>query len=399
MTTPRDERTLPDPDPRNAAGHQTPEPAFPPADVAPHDPAQSNAPWRNAAAGDMTLPDPARSDLTPSDLTPPRDPARGDAARHDPARSDAALGDAAGGNTVPRDAAPRDAAPRDAAPPQTPAPSPVTPDYAPRRAARRGPPPLCGACGYDTTGLTSLVCPECGADLRAAGITRGRPAGNTGAFLASLFALLLAWVVCSFPLATAVDALVPVRHEVEHTTRLANPRSRAYFAVDVVATGTAWGESRPALSAELRLVPAAPPPGGPGPAPVLPPAASPSTPTAPRPLTLAPGLHSAAVLSWLAAAGVDTTDPRVHEEARRIALTAARATRSRERLAPGFGTSRTMSQSGGTETPFGSVITNSTGRATRSHLYFTVLAALWTAVLLAAVAHLWRTTHPRGLPQ
>lgn len=36
-------------------------------------------------------------------------------------------------------------------------------------------PPACGACHYAVEGLTSLNCPECGADFRKAGITTRRP--------------------------------------------------------------------------------------------------------------------------------------------------------------------------------------------------------------------------------
>jgi len=38
----------------------------------------------------------------------------------------------------------------------------------------------CGGCGYAVRGLESLNCPECGADLRMVGITRGQGAGKRG---------------------------------------------------------------------------------------------------------------------------------------------------------------------------------------------------------------------------
>ncbi len=41
---------------------------------------------------------------------------------------------------------------------------------------RRGAgPPACGVCHYAVEGLTSFDCPECGVDLRKAGITTQRP--------------------------------------------------------------------------------------------------------------------------------------------------------------------------------------------------------------------------------
>ena len=39
----------------------------------------------------------------------------------------------------------------------------------PREGAGMG----CGRCGYGVTGLTSMQCPECGADLRVVGIDKG----------------------------------------------------------------------------------------------------------------------------------------------------------------------------------------------------------------------------------
>ena len=36
---------------------------------------------------------------------------------------------------------------------------------------------VCGGCGYSVRGLRSLICPECGADLRTVGIV---PASTTG---------------------------------------------------------------------------------------------------------------------------------------------------------------------------------------------------------------------------
>src|SRR5690349_8886016 len=45
------------------------------------------------------------------------------------------------------------------------------------RRARRGEirtEPRCASCGYNTRGLTSLICPECGTDLREVGIATTR---------------------------------------------------------------------------------------------------------------------------------------------------------------------------------------------------------------------------------
>jgi len=51
----------------------------------------------------------------------------------------------------------------------------------------------CAGCGYSVRGLEQLHCPECGADLRAVGITSGGSAGRRtlGIVLVVISALLL----------------------------------------------------------------------------------------------------------------------------------------------------------------------------------------------------------------
>lgn len=51
----------------------------------------------------------------------------------------------------------------------------------------------CGRCGYAVRGLEQLACPECGADLREAGIARGGSSGKRtlGIVLVSLCGFLL----------------------------------------------------------------------------------------------------------------------------------------------------------------------------------------------------------------
>ena len=67
---------------------------------------------------------------------------------------------------------------------------------------RRGAgPPACGVCHYAVEGLTSFDCPECGVDLRKAGITTQRPVKRAftislaaGLSLAFLVILVGAWL-------------------------------------------------------------------------------------------------------------------------------------------------------------------------------------------------------------
>ncbi len=51
----------------------------------------------------------------------------------------------------------------------------------------------CGRCGYAVRGLQQLACPECGADLREAGIARGGSSGKRtlGIVLVSVCTVLL----------------------------------------------------------------------------------------------------------------------------------------------------------------------------------------------------------------
>ena len=71
----------------------------------------------------------------------------------------------------------------------------------------------CGACGYAVRGLTQLNCPECGVDLREAGIRVQQSAGRrtTGMILAfgSVGILILLVLLMGF-LFLSSDASVPV---------------------------------------------------------------------------------------------------------------------------------------------------------------------------------------------
>jgi hypothetical protein len=246
----------------------------------------------------------------------------------------------------------------------------------------RGPkhPPACGSCGYDTTGLTSLTCPECGADLRVAGITRGGPGGSGVGFVTSSLALLVPWAVCGFVLASTVSSLLPVRQVLRENVRLGAPRSGAYQAVDVDVTGNAWQDERPVVRAELRLLPLAAPNAS----------ASP-----PAPLAASPGITPATVLTWMAGAGIDATDPRVRDEAQAVTMAAVRGLRMRRRNASGNYSSSSVS--GGSSGPFSNVKTTSASSVTgRTDLPLAMFGLLWLGVLAAGLAFLYRSTRPRA---
>ena len=233
--------------------------------------------------------------------------------------------------------------------------------------------PSCGSCGYDTTGLLSLTCPECGSDLRVAGITRGPVGGTYAGFFVSVAALLVPWAACGMMLVAFVSSLVPARHSVRQTTQLTGPRSAAYKSIDVVATGEGWEGERATVSVQLQLTPSGV-----------------AKPPAPLPVTA--GTRTQAVLAWLSEAGINTQDPLVRDEAQATMMNAVRSLRTRHSDAY-----RSMSHSfsTGSEGPFHSVNTTTSGSADRSTIPPVVFGALWVGVLAAAVTFLWRAMRPR----
>lgn len=58
-----------------------------------------------------------------------------------------------------------------------------------------GPSGVCGACGYSVEGLLAMTCPECGVDLRRAGIRQPGSGGGKG-FLLSGVAMVVLVLVC-----------------------------------------------------------------------------------------------------------------------------------------------------------------------------------------------------------
>lgn len=246
------------------------------------------------------------------------------------------------------------------------------------------PAPRCGACGYDTTGLTTLTCPECGVDLRVAGIHRRGRTHSVGAFVASTLALLLAWIIAGMVLMSVINSLLPIRQHIEQTTRLGAPRSGAYRFVEVIATGSGWTDDRPRLRVELKLEPLS---------------ADETRPAAIPPLAASRPLTSDDVLAWLASTGVDRTDLRVRDEAQTIALAATRALRMRGRLGSGFGWGGSgfsgTSFSGGLGGPFSRVTSNLRGSSTRTSFHTPIFNSLWVVLLAAGIAFLWRCMRPR----
>ena len=63
--------------------------------------------------------------------------------------------------------------------------------------------PTCGACAYAVRGVSSLFCPECGADLREVGIVTP---GRRGMVTPVVF--IVGWTVCYLVLALLLGGLL-----------------------------------------------------------------------------------------------------------------------------------------------------------------------------------------------
>ena len=259
--------------------------------------------------------------------------------------------------------------------------------------------PSCGACGYDTTGLTSLTCPECGADLRAVGITRGRRAGALRGFVASALVMLAAWLFCGVASGTVVNQLLPARLDYEHEVRLTNPASAAYAAAVVKARSTAWGKLRPTVTVRADLERAAKP-GGAAPLPPPPLVLDPKTggyeyvDAAGNRVSRPSDFDVDAVLAWLSSAGADAGDARVREEAKQIWLALLRAGRNRRMNSPvggGIGSTTVTSQGA-----FGNMRVAERSLPTRNHWGRVVFLVAWFAVFFAGLRYLSRSPPRRA---
>jgi hypothetical protein len=266
-----------------------------------------------------------------------------------------------------------------------------------------GPGARCGACGYDTTGLTSgLTCPECGSDLRRVGITRQLVSNAFTRFATSAVAFLIAWLLCGAVLSAVVEEVLPRRRHFKQDTGLSVPASRAYGAINVVAEGDGWGE-RPIpvrVRIELRQLMSAA--GPPLPA-TLPPPLFVDVPTGAYQFTDASGqsvnkpngFGPEALLAWLSAAGIDAGDARVRDEARLAwlyALRAGRRPRPAASVSGGTGGSSSTTGMGG---PFNDVRVAEIANVDTNRWGLTAFFALWVVALLAGLVYLWRQTAGR----
>ncbi len=207
----------------------------------------------------------------------------------------------------------------------------------PRGASRE---PVCGACRYPVQGLSILKCPECGADLREAGIIAPRAGfGRSTLVLAMVGWTLLVPMLGLPPAVFFARVLRQVSYSVEHGYY---PASGAYRRVDLTLRGAGgWSDGPPARRAEVvftdlngrtaqvrlrerDLHPAQPAPSAAPPA---------QTPSAPAPPADRFGLSHA-----LTGLGVNAADPAVQSELQSLRLlidSGAQSARAAALIAPG----------------------------------------------------------------
>lgn len=179
--------------------------------------------------------------------------------------------------------------------------------------------PRCGNCGYIVRGITTLTCPECGGDLREAGIVTGRlrrPSNAPAILFCVLWTILLAPVAVM--ITAGVDSALPHWSLLRHSARMQAPKSGTYESIAISAAAMIRLEAAPSsvflpsdatielltltgkssvMTADLRT-------------------GACSYKTAAGTTVRPPGkLDGAAVLDWMHAAGVDTTGPGVMQEA------------------------------------------------------------------------------------
>jgi hypothetical protein len=263
--------------------------------------------------------------------------------------------------------------------------------------------PVCGACGYSTTGLTSFTCPECGGDLRSVGILTPGTARPGWGFAASAAAFLVLWGFCLPPLAGLVSAVAPARKFYERRVRLDGPPSRLYDGVVVSAEGTAWGDAPPArpFDVTVELVPPATPVSG-------------AKPIAGSRLTVNvntgayryadaaggavhrdSGFGQAAVLDWLAAAGVDVASPPVRKEAALITATVHRVARVRYAVIGNSGYSGTIGAN--VAGAFGGMTETDKGHSGGSDYAVQILFGAWLLLCIGGLRYLWHMTRAKSV--
>ena len=245
-------------------------------------------------------------------------------------------------------------------------------------AATSGDAAVCGACGYSTRGLSTLVCPECGGDFRRVGIVVPRPDGRRtsgvrGQVIVTALALGAVIFIAVSMLNDLVPPLVPTPRAYEERQYFKLPRAtgatRSYY---VVGRARTWTELRPTLSVSVEMME-----GG---------------ARLPRTLPVrGDRVAEADVRAWMSGLGVKDSDPLAAQEAAEIVRLVSQVTRPTELLTPRH-TART-SQS--PLKPTGRRSSFASSPPARDFVR-PILSALGWIAWLAALCFLWSRGRPRG---
>jgi hypothetical protein len=268
------------------------------------------------------------------------------------------------------------------------------------RAAAAG--PVCGACAYSVIGLTTMTCPECGADLRAAGILAPRTPRPTAPVTNAIIGFTVLLGIIALIVTPALLSILPARRSYGQEVRLLSPTSGAYNQVVLRSRGRSWGAGHTLLPVELELQ-------------LNPPTSSAAKPPQPARMTVRPdgahkytaapgappisrssGFGPAAVLDWMKAAGLDTAQPALRQEAARLAGEVRIISRGGRRALADAPIGGFSSRSSGADSG-GQFASRSTAERadTNPPLWVTLpLAAIWLILWLLGLRHLTRRTNP-----
>lgn len=177
--------------------------------------------------------------------------------------------------------------------------------------------PVCGSCGYSVLGLTNMICPECGSDLRCVGILTANTRPQTARAVVGMVVFTVVVFVVGFCATSALIGVVPAKISDSEQVQLKAPESGAYQGV-ILSSGGAFYVPKPAgLPVRIDLT------GNPNTATASWLLANPDgsyeyvangLPRVVRPSAFA----TSAVLEWMKAAGIDVGARSVAREAARI---------------------------------------------------------------------------------
>jgi hypothetical protein len=104
--------------------------------------------------------------------------------------------------------------------------------------------PRCGNCGYIVRGIASLICPECGADLREAGIDVGRLRSKLppwSGFLIAFIIWSIALLIVAEPIIDAFEKANPPPYQLNLAFDFVSPGSKAYLKITASMSDTISG--------------------------------------------------------------------------------------------------------------------------------------------------------------